>query len=430
MVFTLYRNNFSRNWQKLQSVTIGGVKKSIASSLDDSGHLDALKGNTDLTGDNSNNLKVRANNRDYYSQGIQSVIGHQLQIANTKHDLEIGARYHYDEEDRFQHEDTYSITNGVMNLTSNGTPGSNANRVGEAKALALFLEDEISIGKWNIIPGVRYENIKLTRNNRSNGQIDNNDIDVFLPALGVSYNPNGSYNIFASAHEGFAPPSPSTNTSQRAEESINYEAGIRYNKNKLNTELVVFYNDYSNLLGEETLSSGSGSGTGDQFNGGEVDVYGIEASVKYDLANFLEKSSLRYPIHLNYTFTRAKFGSGFTSGFSEWGTVEKGDELPYIPKHQLYASIGIESNRWAINTAAKFVDEMRSEAGRGDISHSSGTDKHLVFDISAEYEIFNETRLFTSIYNITNKKYVSARRPAGARPGAPLTFLTGIKLKF
>ena len=32
--------------------------------------------------------------------------------------------------------------------------------------------------------------------------------------------------------------------------------------------------------------------------------------------------------------------------------------------------------------------------------------------------------------DITDEEYVAARRPAGARPGAPRTFLSGLKLKF
>ena len=52
------------------------------------------------------------------------------------HDVEIGLRYHYDEEDRFQWKDGYNITNGQMNLTSAGTPGSDANRISKATAFA------------------------------------------------------------------------------------------------------------------------------------------------------------------------------------------------------------------------------------------------------------------------------------------------------
>ena len=342
---TIYRNNFSRNWYKLQSVTIGGNKKSTSSALEDSSYLAALKGNTDLNGDANNNVTLRANNRDYYAKGIQSVIVHQYETDRASHEVEYGIRYHYDEEDRFQQEDRYSITNGVMALTSAGAPGSNANRVGKAAALALYVENDIDYGKLKLSPGLRYESIKLTRDNRANGDVDINHIDIFLPGFGAIYDLNSKYNIFASVYKGFSPPGPSTNTDQRAEESVNYEAGIRFDNQNLKTELVGFYNDYSNLLGEDTLSS-SGSGTGDLYNGGEVTVYGIEASLKYDFAKLTDQYSLNVPFTINYTYTSSEFDSSFTSSFDEWGTVNKGDELPYVLAHQIFV-IGIEAKKWS-----------------------------------------------------------------------------------
>ncbi|MBT4990074.1 MAG: TonB-dependent receptor [Rickettsiales bacterium] len=426
---TIYRNNFSRNWYKLQSVTIGNDKKSISNSLDDSAYLDALKGNTDLDGTSANNLTIRANNRDYYSEGIQSVIAHQYETKRASHEVEYGIRYHYDEEDRFQNEDQYSITSGLMDLTSAGAPGSNANRVGEAKALAMYVENEIDYGKLILTPGLRYESIKLTRNNRANGDVDVNHIDIFLPGFGAIYDLDDNYNLFASVHKGFAPPGPSTNTDQRSEESVNYEIGIRYNNNNLKTELVGFYNDYNNLLGEDTLSS-SGAGTGDLYNGGEVTVYGIEAGLKYDLAAFTNQSDFKFPLNINYTFTSAEFDSSFTSSFDEWNTVTKGDELPYVPEHQLYVSIGVEAEKWTSYLSAKYMDEMRTVAGSGPIAYGSGTDDHFIIDVTAEYKLDDKSKLFASVYNLTDEAYVVARRPAGARPGAPLSILVGMKLQF
>lgn len=427
---TAYRNNFARNWYKLQSVEIGGTELSIANALNNAAYLAALKGETDLAGDANNNLQVRANNREYYSQGIQSNVGHQFDIGKTKHDLEVGARFHYDEEDRFQHEDVYSITNGVMVLTTAGVPGSNANRVGSAKATALFLQDEIKFNKWTFVPGVRYEHIELERENRANGQVDKNDLDVIVPGLGASYQISDSTSVFGGVHKGFAPPGPSSNTSQDPEESINYEAGIRYNKGSLQTEAIAFFNDYENLLGEETLSGGGGAGTGEQYNGGEVQVYGVELGLGYDLASLMNNPSYKYPVSINYTYTQAEFGSSFNSSFSEWGNVTDGDELPYIPQHQVYVSAGVEADKWLVNASAKFVDEMRTVAGSGPIPTGSGTDAHVVVDLTGEYEVYKNTRLFAAAYNITDEEYVAARRPAGARPGAPRTVLTGLKLKF
>lgn len=427
---TLYRNEYARNWYKLQDVTVGGSTQNLSNAFDSATHLNALKGLTDLDGSAANNLRVRANNREYYSQGLQSDVSTELSWGPTTHKVETGFRAHYDEEDRFQQQDRYSITNGVMTLSDAGAPGSNANRRARAKAGALYLTDEIKYDQWTFSPGVRYEHIILERINRTSGVAEENTVDAIVPGLGVSYAVNSDLSVFGGVHKGFAPPSPGS-TNEEEEESINYEIGARYNLNGLSTELVGFYNDYKNLLGDCTLSSGCTSGNlGDQFNAGEVEVMGIEAAASYDVAKHFNIGEISLPVGFNYTYTQAEFDSSFTSSFDEWGTVTAGDELPYIPEHQFFLTAGIVHPKWEINAAGKFVDEMRTQAGSGSIQSGQGTDAHFVVDLAGEYEVYDQTRAFVNIENLFDETYVAARRPAGARPGKPLTFLAGVKYEF
>ena len=118
----VYRNEFFRNWRKLQSVNGVG----LGSILDAPGvyatELAYLRGDID-SGDDA--LYVRNNRRRYLSQGIQTILGVH---PGRRHDLEIGLRYHEDSEDRFQEEDGFRITGATMQLTSRGAPGRQANR--------------------------------------------------------------------------------------------------------------------------------------------------------------------------------------------------------------------------------------------------------------------------------------------------------------
>ncbi len=430
---TLYHNQFSRNWYKLQDLQIGGATVSLNDALNDTtsaGYL-ALTGQNDLDGSAANNLTLRANNRDYYATGIQTDLASQFGIGNTEHELEFGIRYHYDKEDRFQQEDLYAINGGVMSLASAGALGSNANRHATAKATALYIQDEISTGNWTIVPGVRYEYVETKREDFNSGEVRENTVDEIIPGIGLGYAFTDQFSVFGGVHKGFAPPSPSS-TNDDNEESINYELGGRYNSSVFSTELVGFFNDYSNLLGECTLSSGcSGGATGQQFNAGEVDAYGIEFSMGYDAAPiFNAREDISFPINFNYTYTQAEFQNDFVSAFDEWGTVTSGDELPYIPEHQFFISAGVVAPKWEMHVAGKYVDEMRTQAGSGSIPAGQGTDEHFIIDVAGEYEIFDSTRLFGTIDNLLDTEYVAARRPAGARPGKPLTALAGIKFEF
>jgi Fe(3+) dicitrate transport protein len=426
---TFYHNQFSRNWYKLNDLTIGGVNQSISNAMDNAAFLSALKGQTDLDGSAANNLTVRANNRDYYATGIQTDMASQFDLGETDHQIEFGVRYHYDKEDRFQQEDLYAINDGVMTLGSEGAPGSNANRHATAKATALYVQDEINYANWTFVPGVRYEYIETNREDFNSGQEITNYIDEIIPGLGIGYAFNDYYSVFGGVHKGFAPPSPGS-TNDDNEESINYELGARYN-DIVNLEIVGFFNEYSNLLGECTLSSGCAGGqVGDQFNAGEVDAYGVEFALGYDVAPVFNVSNVSLPINFNYTYTKAEFQTDFVSAFGEWGNVSAGDELPYIPEHQFYISAGVVAPLWEVKVAGKYVDEMRTQAGSGSIPAGQGTDAHFIVDVAGEYEIFNNTRLFGTIENLFDKEYVAARRPAGARPGKPMIALAGIKFQF
>lgn len=406
---TIYHNNFTRNWYKLKTNTVTD--------------------NSDVSG--SNTLKVRANNRDYYSQGIQSVLGAELKTNNLDHKLKFSVRFHQDQEDRFQRDDKYNLNNGAMVLNQYGTPGIAGNREKDSDATAIYVSDAITYNKFTLTPGLRYENIKLENtdyNDSSNNNV--NHLNVFIPSLGSLYKFNDNFSTFASIHEGFNPPSPGAKDSKE-EKSINYEAGFRYNKDSLKTELVTFFNDYSNLNGECTNSSGGNCSKGDQYSAGEVDAKGFELSASYDIASNFENSDFKLPITANYTFTDTEFKTNFTENdFEEWGIVRSGDELPYIAKHQYFISLGLIKPKWEINLNAKYVGKMRSNAGKGAISTSEKINPHFIVDVATEFEISKKSRLFLNVENLFDEQYIVSRRPINARPGKPLSIMSGLKYKF
>ncbi|MDB2550859.1 TonB-dependent receptor, partial [Rickettsiales bacterium] len=403
---TIYRNNFSRNWYKLK--------------------------NTVTNNSNSNvNLKVRANNRDYYSQGIQSVLGSEFKTGKLDHKLKFSARFDQDQEDRFQRDDTYDLVNGQMVLTSYGAAGGAGNREKDADATAIYISDAITYNKLTLTPGLRYENIKLENTDYNNSANNNvNHLDVFIPSLGSLYKFNDNLSTFVSIHKGFNPPTPGS-TDSKEERSTNYEAGLRYNKEAFATEFVAFFNDYSNLNGECTTSSGGNCNDGDQYSAGAVEAKGFEFSASYDLASNFANPDFKLPITGNYTFTDTEFKTNFTEvEFDEWGDVASGDELPYISKHQYFVAIGFIKPKWEINLNGKYVGKMRSVAGKGPIASGEKIDPHFIVDITSEFKVADKTKLFLKVENLFDEKYIVSRRPINARPGKPLSVMGGFKYKF
>ncbi|WP_372945372.1 TonB-dependent receptor family protein, partial [Muriicola sp.] len=341
-----YYNGFTRNWYKLDGVTLNGERRGVSGILSDplnnSEYLDVITGAADSPDDA---LLVKANARGYISKGLQTKFDYHWTGENTFHDVEVGVRYHYDEEDRFQFIDGYRITDGSMIRTSSGVPGTNANRISDATARATFALYRFKYKELTLTPGLRYENIRLGRTDFGTSDIERlgtslsvreNRTDVWIPGMGFNYNFD-KFSVFGGVHKGFSP--PTSREDEKDEESINVELGSRFRLNGISGEVIGFYNDYSNLLGSDLAATG-GTGSLEQFNAGEVKVQGIEILLNYDFLQSHDK--LKLPLTFAYTFTDTEFQSSFGSAEDIWGDVTTGDELPYISKHQFNTTLSLE----------------------------------------------------------------------------------------
>jgi Fe(3+) dicitrate transport protein len=435
---TAYRSDFERNWYKLESVTDStGAKTAIASLLDNPAAyhdaLDIVKGTTSA---GAGALTLRSNNRQYYAQGIQTMFGFNFRTGELTHKADVGVRYHQDEIDRFQWDDVYEMNNGDMMLSQAGVPGTESNRVGNASALASFIQYKLNWKKITVTPGLRYENITMKLKDYGKNDIErtgvamtekSNHVEVFIPGFGIDYQFNRFLSVFGGVHKGFSPPGPQDET--KPEESINYESGVRYSKNGISLQAVLFYNDYSNLLGSDLAAAG-GAGTGDLFNAGEVETQGAEFNLTAYPFDALVEKSFAIPFTIAYTYTDATFSNTFKSANADWGTVDAGDHFPYLANHQFTLTTGIEHHKFTINISGRYMDEMRTLPGQGDIPTHEKTDSYFVIDASAQYLMHKNISLFASANNITNETYVVARRPAGLRPGMPQSFQAGLKVNF
>ncbi|MDQ3204950.1 MAG: TonB-dependent receptor [Pseudomonadota bacterium] len=427
-----YRNEFSRNWYKLNDVQGTSVGAILADPDANAEKLAWIRGSDSP----DNALRVRNNNRSYYSQGVQSLLGWSLDGGQAAHQLEVGLRFHEDEEDRFQDDDRYRMANGRMILTSDGAPGTQDNRVGEARAWSAHVQDEIRAGNWILTPGLRYEHIELVRTDyvrRPDGRslpptrVRESTVSELIPGMGATWLISDTFNVFASAHRGFNPPGPGS--SADAEESINFESGMRWTSGNLRTELVGFWNDYSNLVGTCTNSSGGDCVLGDQFDGGQARVRGLEASAGYDLGR-ANGWPVGVPLSLSYTYTDATFRNSFESDFEEWGDVQAGDELPYLPGNTLNLQAGVQGERWRLALAGNYIDDMRTIASQGAIPESQRTESAFVVDLAASYRLTPQADIFTRVENLTDEVWVASRRPAGVRPGMPRMTYLGMRVRF
>jgi Fe(3+) dicitrate transport protein len=209
------------------------------------------------------------------------------------------------------------------------------------------------------------------------------------------------------------------------EESLNFEGGSRLQLGDTRAELIGYFNRYSNLTGSCTFSSGCEENMlGRQFNGGEVWVYGLETKVSQGVRL---PASMWLQVDASYTLTMSEFQTDFRSDNPLFGDVEKGDQLAYVPVHQGLIQLLFAWRDFEVASTLAFATEMRDIAGQGDVV--GGTDSYKLVDVAAGYHVNEHTKLYVTVDNLLNEAYIAARRPYGARPGKPLSFMAGLKLE-
>ena len=427
----LYRNDFHRNWYKLDKVNGTSISTVLADPSENDSAYQVLTG----ANSEADALSLKANNRSYFAQGWQTSASYQFYTVKTSHLIKGGVRLHQDQIDRFQWVDGYQMTEGNLFQTSAGTPGTESNRIETANAVAAHVLYQIERGAWTITPGLRNEQVRIKREdfgkedpNRvgSNLSERENQVSAWIPGISGDFRFDETTNLFAGIHKGFAPPGSAEGTNP--EESWNYEVGIRGAQHALQWTAVLFFNDYENLLGVD-LSAGGGAGTGDLFNGGTAQSYGLELSAQYDLLN-ASRGKWRLPVRFNYTFTQAQFTNSFDSDFDPWGSVESGDQLPYLAQHRLNYTVSVEYGKWDMHLSGQWQSESRAVAGQGTIPQNELIPSFHVLDLSLEYHMNPFVEIYGTIRNVTNEVYLVSLRPAGGRPGLPQLAQIGLRASF
>ncbi|ABI56232.1 TonB-dependent receptor [Alkalilimnicola ehrlichii MLHE-1] len=437
---TIYRTDTVRNWYKLHEVDGQGDGDfvGITAILDDpdtyADELSWIKGDPNNAGARG---ALRANNREYFARGVDLKGGYWFDLGSWSHELEVGVRYHEDEEDRFQWHDIYAVSDqGDLFLDEREPFGSKTNRLTEADAIATYAQNTMRRGPWQIAAGLRHEDIEIRRRDWGTPQRDSaslsrdqsNTYRVWIPGLGATYDLDANWSVLAGVHRGFAPGGSSPD--DKEERSTNYEAGFRYDSGVTRAEVIAFYNEYSNI-NIECTAVGGGCGAadiGDTVSAGEVDIYGLEALWMHDVGHS-QQWGIGVPVSIGYTLTQSRFKQDIGGNApNQWANARRGDSLPEVPEHMINASVGLAQEGWRLSLNANYVTSVKAKADPA-LSHQR-IDSRLLLDLSGEYRVHRNARLFGAVENLTDKEYVAHYRPAGARPGKPREFWAGVKVDF
>ncbi|MBU2894754.1 TonB-dependent receptor [Colwellia sp. D2M02] len=432
----VYRNEFERSWFKINGFKGGLINSDLQDILANPDSDVNARFYQILTGQ-ANSLAehekiiVGDNAREYYSQGIQSDLYFDINLLGLKHKFNAGVRFHQDQIERNHTTDSFNMRSAQLVSDGSAQVATTTNRE-KTDAISVFFKDTINYEALAVTLGVRGEFIDSTYQNRKVGEEDDwqkKSSSIWLPSLSAFYTLSDSAGLLFGVHQGFVPTSPKEGPEVDIEKSVNYEFGGRYNNGNANVEAIFFFNDVSNL--KESCSFSAASSCGDsldkEFNGSEVDVYGLEFTAGYT-AELTKQLDL--PLSVVYTYTDSEFKNTFSSDFPMWGDIEAGDAVPYLPENQLTINIGITAEQWDINLIARYVDDMLEASGDGVTLSGVSTKAYSVVDLSASYYLGNYGKIYVKADNLFESEEIISRRPYGARPSKPQQFFVGYQYNF
>ena len=422
----VYFNQFDREWDKLDQVNGGALHQQLLNPAS----VATLNGTAPGTIRTTNNL------RDHEAYGWQNQANFRFDTGSVAHDLAVGVRFHYDRVDAFQQRTVYNANGAGAFTPAPGNPGPETNNgINEALATALYIEDEISMGKLTLRPGVRYEWLDLDYTNGAGAQFAGNE-NLFAAGVGSTYEFDGNNSLFGGIYRGVASPSPQAYlvNGTENEESLSYELGYRYRRDSLKAEIVGFFTDFDQLI-----STDAGFGfTNTNSNAGAAEVMGLEMLAEYDAAESLN-TGFGLPVYVSATWTNAEFTGGNIAaggGDGVFAGARPGNEIPYVPEWKLAAGIGVTGEKWGVNLDMSYTGKTWGTGYNGDPRPGTQTIRDgripalLLFDLSANYIVNENVKLIAGVQNLFDERELVSRIPEGPRANAPRMIFAGVEATF
>lgn len=423
---TAYAYGIQRNWRRQQFTRNGANSNSNG----------VVWGDPNTTDGSAIFMSNRTDwrNRQYLVGGVESklIIRHNLFGVNNV--LKTGARF-------LRENATEQFIQGNKPDSWGGNMRDNEVRDGSAASVFAINRTEIT-KKFSAEYGVRLENYDYRRKiyrgrfTEEGTQVVKDTIVefsrntlAFLPGIGLNYNVNDNFSLFAGVHKGFAPPQiKSAITADGAvadidkEESVNFELGGRFShKDYLRINLTAFYTHFDNqVIPVNTAINPSGIASG-----GETQHSGIELDFHFDIARALGSQN-SVSIGANATYLQARYqGDDVVDNF-----------LPYAPVWMINTFIAADFVKgFGISLYGNYVSEQFNDQLNTVTPSADGTigriDARFIVDGSVYYSIPNTGLTLTiSGKNLFNEKYIVSRNPQGIRVGLDRYITFGADFRF
>ncbi|WGG52509.1 TonB-dependent siderophore receptor [Rugamonas sp. DEMB1] len=283
--------------------------------------------------------------RNYNVLGIEPRYTQRWTLGALRHDVTVGYRYLRERADeRNLNFKLSDASRGVARDSANGTD-----------AHALYVDDQIAVGRWRLTPGLRYEHIAMDRTNVLNGFGEERKNNKALPSLNLSYLLNreltlyGNYNTSFGSIQHLQLNLQSSADRLQPETARTVELGARYQGAQWKLEGTLFNLDFSNQIAFVN--------TAPLFyqNIGKTRHRGLESRAEYDFARDGLLAGLN--AYATYAYTNATQRQGKYAG----------NDVPFYARHVDTLGLRLQRGAWRVDInsthqSRQFADDANTVA--------------------------------------------------------------------
>lgn len=374
----------------------------------------------------SGNLRDRTRDSKYEEQlwGLNAKLDKRFQTGEANHHLIYGVDFkRLDSQDRRTGAEVFSATGlptppafGAETFPISDFPDPTTTQY------ALFAQDSIEIGRWTLLPGLRYDHYELkpdvTQEYLNGHPINRNPSDfsdhALSPKLGVTYQLDDAHSVYGQYAAGFKAPEAVdifgefvnsamgyqtiANTNLKPETSDSYEVGLRGKYAVGSFGVALFYNRYEDFIEQVTIPDPTGAGrlTYQAQNLSKVTIRGAEA--KGEL--FLDQFGLP-------AGTRALGSIAYARGKNE----ETGEPINSVDPLKAVLGLGYAAPTgkfggdlaWTLVARKERIDETQATAVR--ISEQFATPGYGTLDLTGWWQVSEQFSVNAGVFNLTDKEY-------------------------
>lgn len=366
--------------------------------------------------------------RNYYTWGVDSRFTFDRSLFGTAGSSEIGLRRHEEKQIRYQR-------NGTAADARTGTLVENNLRI--AEAVSAFATTTFDFGRLQLTPSLRHERVEFGRRNRLPGGTGGREkLRETAWGLAAEWDINDAVDLYASVHEGFAPPrvedliaGNGASTAVDAERSLNLEAGLRARWNELDAHAAVFRTDFDNQVVVGSIAGGS-----TPLAQGETRYAGLELAIGYNRGALSRREG---EVYANLAVTWLPTADQHTTlrrvdtGAAANGSVA-GNRLPYAPELTSTFRIGYVQGPWDGSIEVQHTGRQYADFA----NHRSPIDGSGQFGALDGYAVWSATlnwepgivgwSAFVTVKNLSDREYI-VDRTRGILLGNPRQVVVGAR---